>query len=495
MVTRLVVLALTGASLSLTVPSARAQWDITCDPAAIPEDEPDCGYPVDTVDGGCYTSSPPAFLPIACGDVMCGTSRNSTFGDNDWYELQLVYPAVISWTAVAEFYPRIAVVDGTAGCEGAITLAYINGQPAEPTTIALAVEPGTYWFMVCPLSYMYFDCGLEYQAGLTCEPIDPGACCLPEGACSDLPQVTCDQEDGTFLGAETNCASDVCPNGPGACCALGGACTDGRTQVACEAAAGVYYGGGSACATIPCCLQAYQPFTREGEPICYDGYVDDYNGGCDPPELDLTYHYIECGDRFVGYSGTYLAPDGTPHRDMDLFGGDLWLTESTRLIWRVTPSFPAEIGFAFDCGWLNCDWVYEITKTAAPCELTMIDVPVAATTDSMWLFYVRPQAGVEVPQGAPYVADLICQPAADPYCVYQRRGDANCDNEVNGYDIDAFVVALVVGQGAWEAMYGGPQPWLPFVDCGFTCVNDCNCDGAVNGYDIDPFVQLLISGG
>jgi hypothetical protein len=64
------------------------------------------------------------------------------------------------------------------------------------------------------------------------------------------------------------------------------------------------------------------------------------------------------------------------------------------------------------------------------------------------------------------------------------RADSNCDGVVNGYDIDAFVMALTAPD-AWRAMY----------DCDFYAANDINGDGAVNGYDIDPFVRCLTSGG
>src|SRR5262245_58152064 len=42
-----------------------------------PENEPDCGIPVDTVDGGC-NSSPPVSIPVSCGDVVCGTAAFDT---------------------------------------------------------------------------------------------------------------------------------------------------------------------------------------------------------------------------------------------------------------------------------------------------------------------------------------------------------------------------------------------------------------------------------
>jgi hypothetical protein len=491
--------ALLGLLTVLLPPPAVAQWDITCDPAAVPEDEPDCGDPTDTVDGGCSTD-PPLFLPMSCGDIVCGTSG---YGDYDTYELQAEESMIATWTVIAEFSVTIAVVDGTAGCAESETLALTGAYPEAPASASVPLTAGhTYWFYVWP--YGYFACGREYQAELTCEPIVLGACCLADGTCGDLPQVTCDQEDGTYFGDGSACAASVCPNGPGACCAADGACTDAVAQVDCEGLDGIYYGGGSLCAGADCCFYPDRPFHLERrvsgavEPICYDGYVDDFNGGCDPPQDEFIAGWIECNDLVVGHSGTYLWPDGFPGRDMDLYQTEE-LYYTTRVIYRVTPTFPAEVGFGFlNLNWLfepHCDWDYETTATASPCRPALIDVGVTHWTDSFWVVYVRPQAGVEVFQGAPYLIEFTCDETADPLCGYQRRGDANCDNAVNVFDIDAFVLALVEGEAAWTAAYSVELPFPAIAPCGYLCVNDCNGDGAVNVFDIDPFVELLIGAG
>ncbi|MBU0637360.1 MAG: PQQ-binding-like beta-propeller repeat protein [Planctomycetes bacterium] len=60
------------------------------------------------------------------------------------------------------------------------------------------------------------------------------------------------------------------------------------------------------------------------------------------------------------------------------------------------------------------------------------------------------------------------------------KGDSNCDDVVNGFDIDAFVLALI-GQAEWEAMYA----------CDYIGANDLNNDGVVNGFDIDAFIGRL----
>jgi hypothetical protein len=63
-----------------------------------------------------------------------------------------------------------------------------------------------------------------------------------------------------------------------------------------------------------------------------------------------------------------------------------------------------------------------------------------------------------------------------------HEGDLNCDNAVNEYDIDPFVLALVA-PASYEAVY----PECPILRA------DCNGDGAVNAFDIDPFIELLLA--
>ncbi|MBU0640367.1 MAG: hypothetical protein KKB50_16000 [Planctomycetes bacterium] len=63
-------------------------------------------------------------------------------------------------------------------------------------------------------------------------------------------------------------------------------------------------------------------------------------------------------------------------------------------------------------------------------------------------------------------------------------GDLNCDGMVNGFDIDAFVLAL----NATPPDY--PEYYAVYPDCDHMLA-DINQDGLVNGFDIDAFVALL----
>ena len=64
-----------------------------------------------------------------------------------------------------------------------------------------------------------------------------------------------------------------------------------------------------------------------------------------------------------------------------------------------------------------------------------------------------------------------------------RYGDLNCDGDLDGFDIQPFVLALT-DPAAYGAAHPGCDPLLA----------DCNGDGVVDGFDIQPFVALLTEG-
>lgn len=63
-------------------------------------------------------------------------------------------------------------------------------------------------------------------------------------------------------------------------------------------------------------------------------------------------------------------------------------------------------------------------------------------------------------------------------------GDANCDGNVNNFDIDAFVLVILNPLG-----YAAAYPNCPIL------VNDVNRDGAANNFDIDQFVACMLDQG
>ncbi|MHC4786199.1 MAG: GC-type dockerin domain-anchored protein [Planctomycetota bacterium] len=88
---------------------------------------------------------------------------------------------------------------------------------------------------------------------LDIETVTPGACCLPDGTCSDASEAWCLGQNGQWFAGET-CAEYTCPDLPiGACCMPGGACLAWQTEWNCEVLnGGVWQGEGVSCFDITC---------------------------------------------------------------------------------------------------------------------------------------------------------------------------------------------------------------------------------------------------
>ncbi|MBU0639494.1 MAG: hypothetical protein KKB50_11565 [Planctomycetes bacterium] len=97
---------------------------------------------------------------------------------------------------------------------------------------------------------------------------------------------------------------------------------------------------------------------------------------------------------------------------------------------------------------------------------------------------VRSRVSWPAAAGVPYhvlVHSVGC--ATGPFALEVAEislGDLNCDGTVDGFDVDAFMLALM-----YPDRYATTYP-----DCDIKLA-DCNADGLVNGFDIDSFVALL----
>jgi subtilisin-like proprotein convertase family protein len=83
-------------------------------------------------------------------------------------------------------------------------------------------------------------------ATTTCPPA--GACCLPNQTCSAVTQASCTTQGGTWAGANTTCATTVCP---GRCCMPDNTCQI-TTDTACAAGNGVFGGSNTTCTGFAC---------------------------------------------------------------------------------------------------------------------------------------------------------------------------------------------------------------------------------------------------
>ena len=198
--------------------------DVVCPPEGIDENEPDCGQPTDTVNGGC-NSDPPVFSSISCGETICGTSfYDGSTRDTDWYELVLTQDMDVTVTIEAEFVVVAGFVNtcGVADCDAATGISpYVLANECYKDSVTACLHVGTWWIFVGPDfdENDAFPCGAEYVLSVDCVPCTPdrGACCLPDGSCiPDLTQCQCEDPApgglaGVWQGAGISCDPNPCP--------------------------------------------------------------------------------------------------------------------------------------------------------------------------------------------------------------------------------------------------------------------------------------------
>lgn len=198
------------------------QCVLQCPPGATAENEPDCGHPYDTVNGGCLVD-PAVFSPISCGETVCGTAEwNGSTRDTDWYEVVIGEPMILTLTVEAEFDVVLGLLEqevlGVPGCDnftGYIAPYAILGECEEGSVVTACLWPGTYyWFIAPDFNGPTFACGADYIATLTCESctLPTGACCLRDGTCVDnMTGWECIMQGGTYQEDGSNCATVTCP--------------------------------------------------------------------------------------------------------------------------------------------------------------------------------------------------------------------------------------------------------------------------------------------
>jgi len=246
-----------------------------------------------------------------------------------------------------------------------------------------------------------------------------GACCLSTGECvPDTTECECMLSlDGTWQGPQTGCDPNPCEVFIGACCFLDGSC-ELQFPVDCMAAYGDYLGPNTTCDPNLCpppCIQCPPGAVPEGEPPCFNGYVDNFNGGCNstPP----VFSPIACGQTVCGTGGNYLSAAGGQSRDTDWY--ELVTTNPRIFTWTATATFPVLI-FVIQAGPepTPCTGYTSIASaTAGACQPATITT--ACLAPGKYWFWVGTQGFTGVPCNSPYIATLTCS-ACPPFgaCCY-----------------------------------------------------------------------------
>lgn len=166
-------------------------------------------------------------------------------------------------------------------------------------------------------------------------------------------------------------------------------------------------------------LECPQDAIIEDEPVCFDGYIDNTNGGCesDPPAFQT----INCGDTICGTSGVY-SETGDPNsnstenyvRDMDFFRHEV--TEAMSVTWRVIAEFPVRYTI-----------FREVAAPGEGCELELITSgAVGAFTQAsstgvrdpgVYYYAIYPNTfEPSVPCGSMWIGELLCNEAPNGAC-------------------------------------------------------------------------------
>ncbi|MHC5111323.1 MAG: hypothetical protein ACYTHJ_15750 [Planctomycetota bacterium] len=283
-----------------------------------------------------------------------------------------------------------------------------------------------------------------------------GACCDDaSGICIDGIEID-DCFDSKFrFGPDITCAELQPPCSLGACCFDDATC-DLTTSGECDFSGGEYLGPGEPCSACPCQTPCVPGSLVEGEPVCFDEYVDDYNGGCDATNPDFT--PIELCDTVCGESGIFFT-NGMLMGDFDWY--EVSVPQVTTLSWTVEAEFPVQLGIA-DAGAGCIPLQILAMDDAEECEPRTVSVPVDAGT--YWLVVGPFSASGLATCGARYTAiaesDLPC------------NGDHNGNGAIDLQDYQRLAVCI-----------DGPD-----VSLNAGCdVFDFNNDGDVDLADADSF--------
>lgn len=223
----------------------------------------------------------------------------------------------------------------------------------------------------------------------------------------------------------------------GACCMIDGTCVDGMTETDCAESGGAFRGYETLCeyaACEPCDVTPSPGVQMEGEPLCHDDYIDNYNGGCgaDPP----VFQSIECGGAVFGTAGTYLH-EGLQYRDVDWY--ILFVDEPRTLTWSVWAEFPSLI-LIID-GNAGCAGEVLTTATGEPCEMAVVS---AAVEEGVYWLVVLPSVFQGIPCSREYEATVTCGVFPGAGCE-TCPGDMNGDGVRDGSDIQGFASCYVTG--------------------------------------------------
>jgi hypothetical protein len=408
---------------------------VTCPPNAVPEGEPDCydGY-VDNFNGGC-NSTPNIWSEVSPGETICGTAGIYTTGgiqlrDTDWYHFTVPQDTIVSVIGVAQFPIQMLILN--YDCANILQYAFASVVACDTARMSVTLPAGDYTVWAGP-SGSGVPCGSPYWFTLNfiAPPPPPppdfqvtapgtwtdGNTCGAGNDCSLRPsedqiwEVTI-PTDGIwtfglcatspawdtyiYLGT-TACSADIAENDDGCGYPLSKigpvSLTAGTYYLTIEGFSSTYCGAYQLDITEapPCIVTCPPNATPEGEPVCFDGYVDNFNGGCN--STPNVYSEVTLGETVCGAGGDYVT-GGLNYRDTDWYHFNVSQDTTVNIV--------AVAGFPLQLMLLNYDCAnIQVLGTAFPaaCDTGLITVAVPAGDYTVW---VGEATGIGTPCGTPY---------------------------------------------------------------------------------------------
>jgi hypothetical protein len=403
-----------------------------------------------------------------CGESGNFTVAGVDNRDTDWYLLNLATEQYFTWKIVTDFAAQVYLLSpGSAGYEcvaDSIGLwAGATTTRCDTLTIEGCLPAGAYWLFVAPATTAQgTPCGTPYYFYTT-----TGECpaCVPDYV-NDL---NCDGFTGTgnTTGATDDCefayvtqdstppthldeiwqfnvlvAGDyrfsLCTTGiswdsfvflTDACCGgtilndiatsddgcgVGG----GLSRTTCiPLTVGTYYfmvegwqstDFGAYTLTVECCTPCVYTCTdTELEPVCYDGYDDTFNAGCNmwpvPPVASQNFNNAGPWPQTVcGSSGTHLDGGGNPVRDTDWY--EFNLADTALVTYSGISSFPMTILIVQDTSAaLACSSLVLDSDVADPCSTASLNL---CLRPGRYFAWVSVSSGLDAPCGSKYEITL-----------------------------------------------------------------------------------------
>ncbi len=404
---------------------------------------------------------------VACAISTTAPGNVETLGFNaeagETYFIQVGDSGTLAGGGVTTLEFDCAVIDG-ACCfpDGSCSAAMLaedcllaggffegEGTECEPNNPCPQPTPGDDCGAPFPISLAFADLPFQDLGNLTCfrgddyretclDPFDLGEDMIYELTLTEplSVDILLDPHGTTWTGLVL---SSTCPPELGSCIAAHTEAAGVPHGIRCvDLAAGTYYLMVDTWAPPSCipefdltiqecspCSECPGGATLEGEPICEDNYVDDFNGGCNSDPNDA-YSPITCGETVCGTSGTYLV-EGDPidpndpnsaieifeYRDTDWY--EFVSTGDQIFTWTVLADFETSI-LIIDANSMICDDFIILEREVGELCETTVATSRCLPAGTYW-FLVLPNQLSQLPCGVGYVAMLTCSGCvADPYC-------------------------------------------------------------------------------